>query len=397
MMSSLRYVRLLLVASGALVVMASASSAGCGSSAEDGDLDGGNNASGSSGFVVNDSSTAADTAFDPDAACATSKVTAKRAPANILFIVDRSGSMNCNPPPITTSAACEQAPTTADPGQPTKWSITKDALKAAIAGMPPEDSAGLTYFNVDNDCAVQATPNVPVKPVTTAHVALLGQSLDSITPEGLTPIVGGVTLGYQHLHSSTFVGRKFLVLITDGQETCAPDQRATFLAKTVVDAASVGIRTFVIGAPGSEPSRSFLSQMAFAGQTARTTTCKHDPTPADQGDCHFDLTSSGLNLATELNKALEAVSKEALTCEYDVPQSDGGTVDYAKVNVIYTPAGGATQTIPQDSTKDCQNADGWQYSQDKQRIVLCGPACAKVKADQGGSVSVALGCVTQVR
>src|SRR5262245_31052761 len=45
-----------------------------------------------------------------DAACAATTVAARRAPANILFIVDRSGSMNCNPPPTQTSAQCEQFP-----------------------------------------------------------------------------------------------------------------------------------------------------------------------------------------------------------------------------------------------------------------------------------------------
>jgi hypothetical protein len=334
---------------------------------------------------------------DPNQTCAASTVTAKRAPANVLFVVDRSGSMNCNPPPITTSQACELTPTTADPSKPTKWSITRDALKAAIAGMPPTNSAGLTYFNVDDDCAAQATPNVPVKLVDAAHLMLLSQSLDNVTPGGNTPIVGGVTLGYQYLHTNTFVGREFLVLIADGAETCAPDQKAGFLATTVPNAAAVGIKTFVIGAPGSEPSRSFLSQIAFAGQTSRTPTCTHSATPPDVGDCHFDLTSSTLNLATELNKALEAISKEALSCEYDVPQAEAGVVDPGRVNVVYKPAGAAEQTIPQDNTTGCATADGWQYSADRQRIVLCGAACTKVKTDETGSISIQLGCATVVR
>jgi hypothetical protein len=393
MAASVRYVRVVL----ATVLASVAVAGGCGASGtEAADLDGGSSGA-SSGFATGDGAAPEDSSFDPDAACATTKITAKRAPANILFIVDRSGSMNCNPPPITTSQECEQAPVTGDATKPTKWSITRDALKSAIASMPPEDSAGLTYFNVDNDCAVQATPNVPVEPVDASHLALLGQSLDSISPEGLTPIVGGVTLGYQHLHATSLVGRKFLVLITDGQETCAPDQKPAFLSKTMADAAAVGIRTFVIGAPGSEPSRSFLSQMAFAGQTARTPTCNHATMPADVGDCHFDLTNTGLDLATELTKALEAVSKEALTCEYDVPASEGGTLDHGKVNVLYAPASGPSQTIPQDTSGPCASADGWQYSPDKQRIVLCGPSCEKVRADEGGSVSIALGCITQVR
>jgi len=377
-----------------------AASTGCGASgSDDVSVPGDPDANAGSSGLSSSGNSGVDSSFDPDATCAATTVSAKRAPANVLFIVDRSGSMNCNPPPTTTSQDCEQAPVTADPAKPTKWTITREALKSAIGAMPPTNSAGLTYFNVDNDCAVQATPNVPVQPIDAAHVALLGQSLDNITPAGLTPIVGGVTLGYQHLHANTFVGRKFLVLITDGQETCAPLQKADFVAKTVVDAAAVGIRTFVIGAPGSEPSRSFLSQIAFAGQTARVPTCNHNALPADLGDCHFDLTNTGLNLATELNKALEAISKEALSCEYELPAAEAGVVDTGRVNVVYTPTSGAPQTLPQDNSKPCASADGWQYSADQQRIVVCGAACAKLRADEGqlSSVSIQLGCATVVR
>lgn len=39
---------------------------------------------------------------------------------------------------------------------------------------------------------------------------------------------------------------------------------------------------------------------------------------------------------------------------------------------------------------------GWQYSPDGKRIVLCGPACEKVKSDTTGSVAIQLGCLTVV-
>lgn len=399
MSTSLRYVSLVLVAS-ATVLAASMTSTGCGASgSSENDLDATAPLDGqTSGFVPTDAASN-DSSFDPDAACATTKISAKRAPANILFIVDRSKSMLCNPPPTTTSAACEATLNTADGSKPTKWSITKAALKAAIGAMPAEDSAGLTYFSVDDDCLVQDTPNVPVAQITPQHLTLLAQSLDNIGPDGNTPIIGGVTLGYKHLDENVFVGRRFLVLITDGQETCAPvSYKQTFLTKTVPEATAVGIKTFVIGAPGSEPARSFLSEIAFQGGTAKSATCNHSPTPPDLGDCHFDLTDSALDLTTALGQALEKVSKEALTCEYELPlPPEGGTIDYGKVNVIFTPGSGGQQVIPQDSAKGCTGADGWQYSADGHRITLCGPSCEKVKADTAGSVSIALGCVTQVR
>ena len=65
------------------------------------------------------------------AGCATAGQTATLVPANILFIIDRSGSMNCNLPPITASADCEAMAAKKDPNSPSKWEVVRDALKKA--------------------------------------------------------------------------------------------------------------------------------------------------------------------------------------------------------------------------------------------------------------------------
>ena len=46
---------------------------------------------------------------------------AKRA----YFVIDRSGSMTCNPPPLQSSVQCENNPTTKYPMQATKWTISE--------------------------------------------------------------------------------------------------------------------------------------------------------------------------------------------------------------------------------------------------------------------------------
>ncbi len=383
----------------ASVAALATSISGCGASGES-PFDGTTSSSGQLGGpdAGGLSSSGGDATLDGELTCASEVITAKIAPANVLFIVDRSASMRCNPPPTTSSQDCESELDTDDPGLPTKWTIVKDALKASIAAMPSKNSAGLTYFSVDDECAVQATPSVPVARIDSQHLGLLEQSLDNVSPGGNTPIVGAVTLGYHHLHTNDFSGRKILVLFTDGEETCAAAQKAEFLSTTVPNSALVGIRTFAIGAPGSEKSRSFLSQIAWAGGTGKSPTCNHKATPPDLGDCHFDLTDESVDLATELNAALAAITKEALTCEYDIPAADGGPVDYGRVNVIYSPANGDSQLIPKDTSSACATADGWQYSADGKRIVLCGPACDTVRADdREGSVSIQLGCATRIR
>jgi hypothetical protein len=203
------------------------------------------------------------------------------------------------------------------------------------------------------------------------------------------------------LHEQAQVeGNKFVVLLTDGAETCDRD-KVQILQTEIPKALSVNIRTFVIGAPGSEPARALLSQMAFLGGTARSATCDHTGTPADQGDCHFDMTTSQ-DFAADLAAGLAAISGEALGCEIDVPQAGpgGSAVDFGKVNVRYVPGGNASDTIDvlQDPEAPCDaGAEGWQYSQGNQKILLCGSICNDVKADESARVEVVLGCDTVVK
>jgi hypothetical protein len=158
------------------------------------------------------------------------------------------------------------------------------------------------------------------------------------------------------------------------------------------------IRTFVIGAPGSEQARSLLSDIAFEGGTARASQCEHGGSDPDVGDCHFDMTGSS-DFARDLAAALEEISRTTvLACEYEVPENpDGGGVNLDEVNVTFTPGTGRRERIPKNDSGACDSVDGWQYSDDFAKIVLCGDVCDRVKADSEGKVSIELGCPTVVR
>jgi hypothetical protein len=332
-----------------------------------------------------------------DGGCASASIKSDLLPANILFLIDRSGSMNCNLPPITASAACEMNPVQMDPTQPTKWAVIKQALKDAIAALPPNASAGITYFSDDDICGVSSMPAVPTLPLTPAQVAAIDKSLDGVMPLGGTPIVGGTILAYKYLNQvAKLTGNKFVVLLTDGTEDCSPSAVQDFLNVQVPAAVSVNIRTFVIGAPGSEIARSFLSQIAYQGGTASSPTCDHGSATPDVGNCQFDMTMSS-NLSMDLAAALKAVSGQALTCEFEVPQ--GADADLNAVNVDYTPGnGGAVVPILKDDSAPCdQGADGWQYAQNDTKIVLCGSICSTVKNDSKAKIDIVLGCQTIVK
>jgi hypothetical protein len=330
--------------------------------------------------------------------CASSSIKADLLPANLLFVIDRSGSMNCNLPPLTSSSDCEAKPARVDPTKPSKWEIIREALASAFAALPATASAGISYFSNDDECGVQSAPSVAVKPVDPAQIAALSASLDAMVPAGGTPIVGATILGYKHLHQQLFApGNDFLVLLTDGSESCTPADVPGLVSTQVPNAMSVGIRTFAIGVPGSEGARGLLSQIAFGGGTAAKPTCDHSG-GKDVGDCHFDMTTSQ-DFAGDLRKALAAITGKALTCIFDVPVGPAGQpVDRTKLNVNFTPGMGATVPILQDNTAPCdQGADGWQYADNDSKIVLCGPSCAKVKADPIARIDIVLGCTTVIK
>ena len=399
----------------------------CGSSDSEGGGDGGSAASGTGGgtggsaassgtggggtgggsFIeAGPGETSTADAFDPDAACAATTVTATLTAANLLFLIDRTGSMNCNPPPVQTTQECDSSPVKKDVNQPSKWEVTRDALTAAWQGLQNTDplpSVGVMLFNNDDYCGFPTAPDVAVGGLSAPHLNELVLNLNTVTPKGSTPIIGATMSAFQYLwtNAATFEGNKFVVLLTDGAETC--DLQASskaFLIQKALEATTVGVKTFVLGAPGSESERAFLSQIAFAGGTAADPTCDHSGSAPDVGDCHMDMTLPGMNFATELQSNLEAISGQALSCEFDVPDTEPGDppIDYNKVNVLYTHGDGTDETIPQDANLDCSDPanEGWQYADGKTKIVLCGGACAAVKADNQASISIQLGCVTQV-
>jgi hypothetical protein len=96
----------------------------------------------------------------------------------------------------------------------------------------------------------------------------------------------------------------------------------------------------------------------------------------------------------EIGKAIAT----SVACEVTVPPPPTGeTLDPAKVNVVYKDSGGGTTTIPQDTSVDClAGANGWQFSTDGTKILLCGDACSRAKADPGAVINVQFGCKTVV-
>lgn len=90
---------------------------------------------------------------------------------------------------------------------------------------------------------------------------------------------------------------------------------------------------------------------------------------------------------------------EKVVCRLPIPKPAAGeTLDPTKVNVSYTPPGGKPTELLQDNSKPCDGgANGWQYSADRTRILLCGEACDAARDNPGAKVDVIFGCTTRVR
>jgi len=353
--------------------------------------------------------------------CMDSSFRSEELPASILFLVDRSGSMLCNLPEAGhTTEECEAKAERKLPDQPSKWELTVSALETVMNELVGSGaSVGLTFFSNDTVCGVQSQTAVPVAPLDAAHAAQLTAAFGSTVPSGGTPIVGATILAYAHMHGEAGLdanggcaqppcgasGNRFVVLITDGADSCPQEPiegvcggvpcTDHLLDSSVLEAARVNIRTFVIGAPGSEPARGFLSELALRGGTGKNGGACTGSRVSDDGDCHFDMTTS-TDFAADLASALDAISGSALGCEFPVPQAATPTEN---VNVQYRKGGTADPVCFGYDERPCDGgASGWQFakkpdgSKDLGKVVLCGSACQTVQSDPAIQVDVVLGC-----
>lgn len=390
----------------ALAAVIVAGAAACSASNGDGSRFGGAGAGGSSGGggiggsgggIDFDASHPSDSGTGPDG-CLTTTSKSNRLPANLMFQLDVSGSMNCLP--TEDPNVSSNCPTSDKPGS--RWRLLRDALKTALGNIPTDNAAGLMHFPLPAatlGICVPATPDVALAPLST-NLAALRSTLDAMTPVGGTPTHDAAAAAYSALKASSAAGNKFIVLATDGQanycQGCNPlcdlNADAAAFVQQIGDAARLeGIRTFVIGVPGSEGYRAVLSQLAEAGGTAQPGCHSGDIVQSPTvGDCHWDMTTQAADFGAAIATALAAISGQALSCSYDVPPADAGTFDKNLVNVQFTEGGGSTE-IPFDPT----GQNGWNYSADGSHVELFGAACDAVKASQDGQVDIVYGCPTR--
>ncbi|MDX2052490.1 MAG: vWA domain-containing protein [Polyangiaceae bacterium] len=338
-------------------------------------------------------------------ACGQWQAKTEALPAVLELVVDTSGSMgdgtdNRNDPP---------------PGM-SKWDLTAPALNKAIDSLASETALGVFFYpnresfgggSGATSCIStnDALPIMPLGPSASPARMTLASRIRDQRVSGSTPTHDAYHFGLGELQKTTLKGKPFMLLITDGTPTfdlgCVsldggrgqPDKapNTAALVAEVAAAKAAGIGTFVVGVPGSQTERAWLSDAAQAGGTGTPGCSSVGPTY-----CHFDMTTAP-DFASGLTSALSAIVGQVVSCNYPVPTPPPGqAADPNKVNLVYTPGGVATNAaiISRNDAPGC--TDGWQYSAAGNEIVLCSQTCATIKADPSPQVEVFGGCATVV-
>jgi len=349
--------------------------------------------------------TVPDASTTPVCPDATGTYPAQKAAGNVLFLMDRSGSMQ-----IKLGSG------------DTRWQDTKTGLFDLLGALPSSMRAGAMMFpqgdapisccwisSTTNDVACSCgtgelpdihprcdvpTYSVPVPvsalgPAQTSDIEAYISGSDEDFYWG-TPLAAALTAAIDAQAASTQDGTKSVVLLTDGYPTSCDstqDPGANDIQR-VIDAAAAGekqgVRTFVLGViDGNKGARAdYLSPIAEAGGTARTANC------SATDDCFYALNNQ--TFAQDIKSAFDQIELQAFDCSFELPKPNGGAPDLSKINVQLETQNG-TQVLARDTT----HQDGWDFLPNQTHIQLYGGACTTIKADAQNHVDIVVGCTTQ--
>ncbi len=296
--------------------------------------------------------------------------------ADLILVIDRSGSM-------ADRLASE------GPGQPSKWSLLRNALQSTLPMFQSQIDVGALFFpetrvaNGAAACTFAAIPAVDVAPDVGTAPAILG-IFDSTMPVGATPTAAALLRAYTYFVRNPNRARaRYLVLATDGGPNCntALDP-ATCVCTNLSDGCNVGfdyggiecldaarteselramdtspvvpIPTFVIGlSDQSDPHfTDTLTSMAIAGGRPNRL--------PDGSPTFYDVRTPG-----ELPTAFATIQNTIARCTFVTPSRPPPGVGSVGISV-----GGVT--VPQDPT----HTNGWDWT-DRPfgELTLFGPAC----------------------
>jgi hypothetical protein len=289
--------------------------------------------------------------------CGFIQVATSQMPADVLLVLDRSGSMSysidedCNCPPSSSPPVCaSSSPCTS------RW----PAMAAAVDTTLNSASAiqwGLKFFTSPTGGTCTVNPGVEV-PISAASVPIIEAQIANAVLANSTPTAAAITAATAYLQTVADANPKAMVLATDGDPNCgggSPNVADTSGTLVAIDAArSAGFPVYVIGIG---PSVSNLDAFAQVGGTNN----------------YYPATST-----QALADALKAISGAVTTCTFLLDQLPPDANNLA----VYLDK----SLVPEDS------GNGWSFGASEQAIVLNGSFCAAVRSGTASLVQALFGC-----
>jgi hypothetical protein len=299
-----------------------------------------------------------------DMNCGVKRHSLEKRPADLLLVLDRSGSMVDTVPDPATGMGVE------------KWGATVGALDAVLQATQAQVSWGLKLYPVGGDqCNVADAPEVPVAAANHAAVLASINSMPAMRDGGSTPTQAAVRKATAVFQNTPSPNNRFLLVATDGEPNCGMgggggggggrgrSDRAGAVA-AVADALKAGIPSFIVGiATAGSDAHDTLNMMADAGGRPRNDATKYYPVAS----------------RAELITALEVITGQIASCTFplDTPPP---VVDNVAVEVDGT-------RLARDNP-----ASGWSYGPNNRSIVLNGEVCERLKAGTAKDVQILYGC-----
>ena len=294
---------------------------------------------------------------NPDANCG-SQSTGTQQPADLLLLLDRSGSMADD---IASNNSCtgRGAPANCT----ARWPTVTTALTQVLTSSPVGVNWGLKFFTSPNGgtCGVSAGADVAVGANTTAQIQA---AIAGTTPASQTPTTAAIKAAAAYLQTLTDGNAHYILLATDGQPNCDPGNSTSTTAAVVANtvaaiaaaaAPGVGIKTYVIGIG---PSAGNLDNFAKAGGTGT----------------YFPATSPDA-----LTTALSTIAGQVASCVFRMNATPN---DPNNIGVYLD----KTTKVPVDGT------NGYTLGSDNLTVTFNGTYCAGITAGTYKSVQVYFGC-----
>jgi hypothetical protein len=313
-----------------------------------------------------------------------------------------------------------------------KWQVIQGALQDVINHLPQSMQLGLELFPnrdtppndtatlLDASACIQSSALVPIDSLgksDSAQRQLIAGRLQNAAPQGGTPTEDAIRLALNDsvlpsLLSQPSGTQTNMILITDGQPTLAGGCRGIGDESTAVDyqpiidlisraANDYGVRTFVIGAPGSERDissgadiRYWLSHAASAGEAPTTADCSDTGLP---NFCHYDL-SQVPDFTASLERALQSITGIVLSCSFAIPPAATSmqVVDPNAINVVYGVNDEQNQELLIARTDSDCTGEGWHLDATSTNVVLCPETCATIQRNPDAEIHIIGGCQSLV-